>query len=97
MCMAFVFSKYKTSSDFFDDVQTCTRLGFFASEVMNICDDYHFFVTQMNSLFFSVLKIKYSNLNSYFHLLILLSDEISLNPGPSHWHFIYFYLFFIYC
>ena len=25
-------------------------------------------------------------MNSYFHLLILHSDNISLNPGPTHQH-----------
>ena len=25
-------------------------------------------------------------MNSYFHLLILLSGDISLNPGPTHQH-----------
>ena len=95
--MAFVFLKYKNSSDFFNNVQTCTRSEFFGSEVINICDDHHFFVTRMNSTFYSASKLKYRNLNSYFHLLILLSGVISLNPGPTHRHFIYFYLFFIYC
>ena len=53
---------------------TCTRSEFFASEFMNICDDFQF----------SVSKLKYRNLNSYFHLLILLSGDISLDSGPNH-------------
>ena len=84
MCMTFVFLKYKNSSDFFNDVRTCTRPEFFAFEFMNMCDDLQFLVTRMNSTFYSVSKLKYRNLNSYFHLLILLSGDISLNPGPTH-------------
>ena len=40
----------------------------------------------MNSTFYSVSKLKYRNLNSFFNLLILLSGDISLNPGPNHQH-----------
>ena len=86
MCMTFVFLKYKNSSDFFNDVRTCTRSEFFAFEFMNMCDDFQFLVIRMNSTFYSISKLKYRNLNSYFHLLILLSGDISLNPGPTHQH-----------
>ena len=86
MCMTFVFLKYKNSSDFFNDVRTCTRSEFFAFEFMDMCDDSQFLVTRMNSTFYSVSKLKYRNLNSYFHLLILLLGDISLNPGPTHQH-----------
>ena len=81
--MTFLFLKNKNSSDFFNDVRTCTRSEFFASEFMNSCDDFQFLITQMNSAFYSVSKLEYRNLNSYFHLLILLS---SLNPGSNHQH-----------
>ena len=76
--MTFLFLKNKNSSDFFNDVRTCTRSEFFASEFMNSCDDFQFLITQMNSAFYSVSKLEYRNLNSYFHLLILLSGDISL-------------------
>ena len=78
MCMTFLFLKNKNSSDFFNKVRVCTRSEFFASEFMNICDDFEFSVTRMNSAFYSVFKLEYRNLNSYFHLLILLSGDISL-------------------
>ena len=70
-CTTFLFLKSKNSSDFFNDVRTCTRSKFFASEFMNICDGFQYLVTQMNSAFYSVSKLEYKNLNSYFHLLIL--------------------------
>ena len=65
-------------------MRTCIRLKIFASKFINICDDFQFLVTRMNSTFNSVSKLKYGILNSYFHLLILLSCDISLNPGPTH-------------
>ena len=40
MCMTFVFLKYKNSSDFFNNVRTCTRSEFFAFKFMNIYDDF---------------------------------------------------------
>ena len=86
ICMTFAFLKYKNSSDFFNDVRTCTRSEFFAFEFMNTCDYFQFLVTRMNSTLYSVSKLKYRNLNSSFHLLILLSGDISLNPGPTHQH-----------
>ena len=86
MPMTFAFLKYKNSSDFFNDVKTCTRSEFFAFEFMNMCDDFQFLATRMKSTFYSVSKLKYRNLNSYFHLLILLSGDISLNSGPTHQH-----------
>ena len=85
MCMTFVFLKYKNSSDFFND-ELVPDQNFFAFEFINLCDDFQFLVTRMNSTFYSVSKLKYRNLNSYFHLLILLSGDISLNPGPTHQH-----------
>ena len=53
---------------------------------MNICGDFQFLVTQMNSAFYSVSKLEYSNLDLSFYLLILLSGDISLNSGPNHQH-----------
>ena len=85
ICMIFLFLKNKNSSDFFNKVRTC-RSNFFAPKFKNICDHFQFSVTQMNSTFYSVSKLKYRNLNSFFHLLILLSGNISLNTGPNHQH-----------
>ena len=79
-----MFYKYKNSSDFFNDVRTCKRSECFVSEFMNICDDFQFSDNRMNNTLYSVSKLEYRNLNSYFHLLILLSSDISLNPGPTH-------------
>ena len=84
--MTFLFLKNKNFSDFFNDVRTCIKSEFFASEFMNICGDFQFLVTQMNSAFYSVSKLEYSNLDLSFYLLILLSGDMSLNSGPNHQH-----------
>ena len=83
-CMPILFLKNKNSSDFLNGIRTLTRSGVFASEFMNICHDFQFSVTRMDSAFYSVSKLQYRNLNSCFHLLILLSGDISLKPGPNY-------------
>ena len=40
--------------------------------------------TSITTDHYSVSKLKYQNLNSFSHLLLLLSGNISLNPGPVH-------------
>ena len=40
-----LYLKNQNSSDFFNKMKTCTRSNFFASEFMNICDDFQFSVT----------------------------------------------------
>ena len=83
MCMTFLVLEYK---DFFNDVRTCTRSEFFTLEFMNIFHDFQLLVTRINRTFYSTSKLKHSNLNSHFHLMILLSDDVSLTPGPNHHH-----------
>ena len=39
---------------------------------------------QFDLVFFSISKLQYRSSNSYFNLLLLLSGDISLNPGPLH-------------
>ena len=80
ICMTFSFLKYKNSPDFFNDVRTCTRSDFFASEFMNISDDSDVLVARMSSTLYSVSKL------SFFQLLILLSDDINLNPRHTRQH-----------
>ena len=51
---------------------------------MNICDDFQNSVTQMSSTFYSVSRrLENRNLHSFFHSLILLPGDTSLNPGAT--------------
>ena len=67
-------------------MRTCTRSEFFMPEFMNICDDFQILVTRMRSTFYALSKLKYGNFNPFFHSVILLSDNRSLNPEPNHQH-----------
>ena len=82
-CMTIMFRKYKTNPDFQNDVKTCIRSKFFASKFINICDDFQFLITRINSNFNSISKLKYRNLNSCFQSAILLSCDRGLNSGPT--------------
>ena len=42
------------------------------------------FIFALLPCLFSISKLQYRNSNSYFNLLLLLSGDISLNPGPFH-------------
>ena len=81
ICMTVLLLKYKNYSDFCNDLRTRTKSEFLASEFMNICDDIQVLLTRMSSIFNSVSKLKYRNLNSFFHLLILL--KVTYNS--KHW------------
>ena len=47
---------------------------------------FNFRLLEWTSLLILFLNFKYRNLNSYFHLLVLLSGDISLNLVPNHQH-----------
>ena len=82
--MTFLFIKYKNTSDLFNDLKTSIKSTFFACNFMNIRDSFQFLATRMSSTFNCVSKLKYRNLNSCFHSVILLPCKIGLNPGPTH-------------
>ena len=48
------------------------------------CEKIQSLGTQLTMNLFSISKLKYKNLNSFSQLLLLLSGDISLNPGPVH-------------
>ena len=56
----------------------------FTYESIDACNLLHISHIHNAFLFFALSKFKYRNKNSFFKLLLLLSGNISLNPGPSH-------------
>ena len=76
--------KYFNHSEVFDGIKTCSQLHFFAYESTNTCDTVETSCLHSDFVFFSISKLQYRNSNSYFNLLLLLSDDLSLNPGPLH-------------
>ena len=68
--------KYFNHSEVYDSIKICSQLHFFKVETLCLHSDLFFF--------FSISKLQYRNSNSYFNLVLLLSGDITLNPGPPH-------------
>ena len=74
--------KHIKTSDHQETVRSCRRYEFFTSDFIDT--DIQSLITQLTINHYSIPKLKYQNLNSFSHLLLLLSGDISLNPGPVH-------------
>ena len=76
--------KYFNHSEVYGSIKICSQLHFFTYESINTCDTVETSCLHSDLVFFSISKLQYKNSNSYFNLLLLLSGDISLNPGPPH-------------
>ena len=80
--------KYFNHSEVYDSIKICSQLHFFTYESIITCDNVKTSCLHSDLVFFffffSISKIQYKNSSSYFNLLLLLSGDISLNPGPPH-------------
>ena len=57
---------------------------FFTIELINKFESLYTSHLHSQSIFLLVSQLMYCNSNSYYRLLLLLSGDISLNPGPFH-------------
>ena len=57
---------------------------FFNIELINKFESLYTSHLHSQSVFLSVSQLMYRNSNSHYRLLLLLSGDISLNPGPFH-------------
>ena len=77
--------KYFNLSEVYDGIKICSQLHFFTYESIITCGNVETSCLHSDLIFFfSISKFQYENSNSYFNLLLLLSVDISLNPGPPH-------------
>ena len=76
--------KHIKNSDHQETIRRCSRFEFFTSDFIDTCEDIQSLITQLTTNYYSISKLKYQNLNSFSHLLLLLSGDISLNLGPLH-------------
>ena len=67
-----------------ETIRSCSRYEFFTSDFIDTCEDIQSLITQLTINHYSISKFKCQNLNLFSHLLLLLSGDISLNPGPVH-------------
>ena len=76
--------KYIKTSDHQKTIRSCSRYEFFTPDFINTCEDIQPLITELTINHYSISKLKYQNLNSFSHLLLLFSGDISLNPGLVH-------------
>ena len=76
--------KHIKTSDHQETIRSCSRYQLFTSDFIHTCEDIQSLITLLTINHYSTSKLKYQNLNSFSHLLLLLSGDISLNPGPVH-------------
>ena len=76
--------KHIKTPDHQEAIRSCSRYEFFTSDFIDTCEDIQSLITQLTIDHYSISKLKYQKLNSFSHLLLLLSGDISLNPGPVH-------------
>ena len=65
-------------------IGSCSRYELVTSDFINACEDIQSLITQLTIDNCSISKLKYQNLNSLSHLLLLLLCDICSNPGPVH-------------
>ena len=76
--------KHIETSDHQETIRSSSRYEFFTSDFIDTCEDIQSLITQLTINHYSISKLKYQNLNLFCHFLLLLSGDISLNPGPVH-------------
>ena len=64
------------------EIKVCSRSHFFTIELINKFESLYSSHLHLQSIFLSVSQLMYRNSNSYYQLL--LSGDISFNPGPFH-------------
>ena len=76
--------KYFNHSEVYGSIKAYGQLHLFTYESINTCGTVETLCLHSHFAFFSISKLQHRNSNSYFNLLLLLSSDISLNPGPLH-------------
>ena len=76
--------KYFNHSEVYGSIKAYGQLQLFTYESINTCGTVETLCLHSHFAFFSISKLQHRNSNSYFNLLLLLSSDISLNPGPLH-------------
>ena len=66
-----------------ESLNLCTSNEFFTTESINICNDITDFYLKSNLRYFTFSKLKNKNNYLYLRHILLLSGDISLNPGPT--------------
>ena len=67
-----------------NDLKVCGKKYLFSSQSLKTCDNIVSNNLEMNFILFTIYHSKRISQAKYFTLILLLSGDISLNPGPPH-------------
>ena len=76
--------KHIKTPDRNEAMRSCSKHELFTFDYINTCGNIQSFGTQLTINHFLISKLKYKNLYSFSQLLLLLSGDITLNPGLIH-------------
>ena len=68
----------------FMKLKPCNQIQFFTLDFIYICDKLVSFHFSLLCKFYTISKFKRINDNSFHQILLILSGDISLNPGPAY-------------
>ena len=66
----------------FSLLQKCPKNDFFNLETLTSCCHIQHITLHKNFVFLAVTNLKYKNYTNFYKFLLLLSGDVSLNPGP---------------
>ena len=66
----------------FTSLQKCLTNEFFSLETIISCHYIQHIILHRNLVCLAIANLKYRNYNSFYQFLLLLSGDVSLNPGP---------------
>ena len=68
----------------FNKLKACNQIHFFRLAFIYICDELLSFHSSLSCKFYTISKFKRINNKSFYCILLILSGNISLNPGPVY-------------
>ena len=80
-----VFLKFQINDGFhfnFSLLQKCPKNDFFNLETLTSCRHIQHITLHKNFVFLAVTNLKHKNYTNFYKFLLLLSGDVSLNPGP---------------
>ena len=81
-----VLRKYIKTTDHQHTIRSSSWYGCFTSDYIGVCAYIQSLITTDD---YPILKIKYEDLNSISQFLLILSDDVSLNPSTIHENTLY--------
>ena len=89
MCIVFLYSFFYSPfkhKSVYNNIKLCHQVEVFTPEYLNVNSKLHEAFLNPQYTVLTISKLKQTDNKSFYHLLIILSGDISLNPGPVSKH-----------